>query len=191
MAAQDIVQKGRRWQVGNGHSIMIWKDKWLPSPSTYEVVCPVNYILEDSRVVELIDEEKGAWKTDLVSNVFFPHEVDLICGIVLCANMPEEKQLWALTNNGLFSVRSAYKLAMEMKPYAQVGSGFDGSHLRRFWWSNWSCNIPHKIHHFAWRACRDALPMKENLVRQKVLSDSCCNKCKLVEETSSHLFWSC
>ena len=36
MAAQDIVQKGRRWQVGNGRSIMIWKDKWLPSPSTYE-----------------------------------------------------------------------------------------------------------------------------------------------------------
>ena len=101
------------------------------------------------------------------------------------------RQVWALTNNGLFSFRSAYKLAMEMKPYAQVGSRFDGSHLRRFWWSNWSCNIPHKIRHFAWRACRDALPMKENLVRRKVLSDSCCNECKLVEETSSHLFWSC
>ena len=36
MAAQDIVQKGRRWQVGNGRSIMIWQDKWLPFPSTYE-----------------------------------------------------------------------------------------------------------------------------------------------------------
>ena len=149
MAAQDIVQKGRRWQVGNGRSIMIWKDKWLPSPSTYEVVSPVNYIPEDSRVVELIDEEKGAWKTNLVSNVFFPHEADLIYGIALCANMPEDKQVWALTNNGLFSVCSAYKLAMEMRPDAQVGFRSDGSHLRRLWRSIWSRNIPHKIRHFA------------------------------------------
>ena len=118
MAAQDIVQKGKRWQVGNGRSIMIWKDKWLPSPSTYEVVFLVNYIPEDSRVAELIDEEKGAWKTDLMSKVFFRHEADLICGIALCANMPKDKQVWALTNNGLFSVRSAYKLAMEMRPDA-------------------------------------------------------------------------
>ena len=104
MAAQAIVQKGKMWQVSNGRSIMIWKDKWLPSPSTYEVVSPVNYKPEDSRVAELIDEEKGAWKTDLVSNVFFPHEADLIYGIALCANMPEDKQVWVLTNNGLFSV---------------------------------------------------------------------------------------
>ena len=188
MAAQDIVQKGRWWQVGNGRSIMIWKDKWLPSPSTYEVVSPINYIPEDSRVVELIDEEKGAWKTDLVSKVFFPHEADLICGIALCANLPEDKQVWALTNNGLFSIRSAYKLAIEIRPDAQVGSGSDGSHLRRFWRSIWSCNIPHKICHFAWRACRDMLPTKENLARRKVLLDSCCDECKLAEETSGHLF---
>ena len=115
MAAQDIVQKGRRWQVGNGRSIRIWKDKWLSSPSTYEVVSPVNNIPEDSRVVELIDEEKGAWKTDLVCNVFLPHEADLIRGIALCTNLPEDKQVWALTDNGLFSVRSTYKLVMELR----------------------------------------------------------------------------
>ena len=102
MAAQDIVQKGRQWQVGNGRSIMIWKNKWLPSPSTYEVVSPVNYILEDSRVAKLIDEEKGAWKINLVSNIFFPHEADLICGIALCANLPEDKQVWALTKQWSF-----------------------------------------------------------------------------------------
>ena len=90
----------------------------MPSPTTYEVVSPINYIPGDSRVAELIDEEKGTWKTNLVSNVFFPHEADLICDIALCANMPEDKQVWALTKNGLFSVRSAYKLAMEMRPDA-------------------------------------------------------------------------
>ena len=191
MAAQALVQKGRRWQVGNDRSIMFWKDKWLPSPFTYEVISPVNNIPEDSRVVELIDEEKGAWKTDLVCNVFLPHEVNLICGIALCANMLEDKQVWALTNNGFFSVRSAYKLVIELRSDAQVGIRSDGSHLRRFWRTIWSCNIPHKICHFAWRACRDVLPTEGNLARRKVLSNSCCDECKLAEETLGHLFWSC
>ena len=53
-----------------------------------------------------------------MSNVFFPHEAVLICGSALCANMPEDKQVWVLTNNGLFSICSAYKLAMEMRPDA-------------------------------------------------------------------------
>ena len=53
-----------------------------------------------------------------MSNVFFPYEAVLICGIALCANMPEDKQVWVLTNNVLFSIRSAYKLAMEMRPDA-------------------------------------------------------------------------
>ncbi|XP_050247979.1 uncharacterized protein LOC126695321 [Quercus robur] len=80
---------------------------------------------------------------------------------------------------------------MELRSDTRVGSEYDGSHLGRFWRSIWSCNSPHKIRHFAWRACRDVLPTKENLVKRKVLSDSCCDECKLAEETSGHLFWSC
>ena len=111
---------------------MIWKDKWLPSRSTYKVISPVNKIPKDSRVANLIDEEKGAWKTDLVRNVFLPHEADVIYGIALCTNLPDDKQVGALTNNGLFSVRSAYKLAMELRPNAHRESRSNGSHLRRF-----------------------------------------------------------
>lgn len=44
MAAQNIVRKGVRWQVGNGRSIQIWHDKWLPTPSTYMVISPPSMI---------------------------------------------------------------------------------------------------------------------------------------------------
>jgi len=124
----------------------------------------------------------------LVRQVFLPHEADLICGIALSAKLSTDKQVWDLTPNDLFSVRSAYKLAMEMRSVAPVGDVSDGSHLRKFWKYLWSCNIPHKIHHFAWRACRDVLPTKENLVRHKVLLDSYCDECNMEEETSAHLF---
>ena len=121
MVAQVVVKKGRRWQVGNDRNIMIWKDKWLPSPSTYEVVSPISNLPMESRVEVLIDSENGAWKNELVREVFLPHETDKICGIALSANLPADKQVWAPTTNGLFSVRSAYKIAMEMRLVVVVG----------------------------------------------------------------------
>ena len=40
MVGQSIMKKGIWWQVGNGDSIRIWMDKWIPTPSTYKVVSP-------------------------------------------------------------------------------------------------------------------------------------------------------
>ena len=163
----------------------------MPSPSTYKVVSPVSSLPKDSRVVALIDEVNGAWKNEVVRQNFLPHEADLICSIALSANLPANKQVWALTHNGIFSVRSAYKLAMELSLTVSVGGVSNGSQLRRFWKYLWSCNILHKIRHFAWRACKDVLPTKENLVRHKVLVDSVCDECHVEEESSAHLFWRC
>lgn len=160
LAAQALVKKGRRWQVGNGHGIMIWKDKWLPCPSTYEIVSPVSSLPGNSQVATLIDDVNGAWKTDLVWQVFLPHEADIICGIALSTNLLDDKQVWASTTNGLFSVRSAYKLAMEMSLGAPVGDVSDGSHLRKFWKYLWSCNIPYKIRHLLGGLAKMCCPWK-------------------------------
>ena len=51
--------------------------------------------------------------------------------------------------------------------------------------------MPHKIRHFTWRACRDVIPTKVNLVRRKVLQDDQCEECHLEAENSNHLFWTC
>ena len=39
---------------------------------------------------------------------------------------------------------------------------------RRFWKGIWRFQVPRKIKHFMWKACRNALPTKVNLVRQKI-----------------------
>ena len=70
--------------------------------------------LDVSWVGDLIDHDLGAWKTDTVKRLFFPHESDLIASITLSSHLPDDKMVWALTSNGKFSVRSTYHLAMEM-----------------------------------------------------------------------------
>lgn len=41
ISAKDLFLKGIKWQVGNGAKIKIWKDKWLPTPSTYKIHSPI------------------------------------------------------------------------------------------------------------------------------------------------------
>ena len=38
MVVQNIIQRGMRWQVGDGKKIRVWHDKWVPRPSTYKVI---------------------------------------------------------------------------------------------------------------------------------------------------------
>lgn len=42
-----------------------------------------------------------------------------------------------------------------------------------------------------WRACKDALLVKEALVRRKVLSDPMCDDCKQAPEDALHALWQC
>ena len=71
------------------------------------------------------------------------------------------------------------------------GVALDDSKQRRFWKQLWKINTPYKVRHFAWRACKDILPTKENLVRRKVLAVGTCKMCQSGLETSGHLFWEC
>ena len=55
MAAFPILKSGCYWRVGNGHSIKILRDKWIPN---YPTNAPLNLVKDEVRqvtVAELID----------------------------------------------------------------------------------------------------------------------------------------
>ena len=55
MAAKPILQRGSCWRVGNGETIRILKDAWLPNSHTNKVLHPIQNIEEGMMVAE-IDE---------------------------------------------------------------------------------------------------------------------------------------
>ena len=67
-----------------------------------------------SRVCDLIDVVNNCWNGDLLKQVFLPFEAECISGIPLSIRLPEDRQVWAETTNGLFSIRSAYKVVMDL-----------------------------------------------------------------------------
>ena len=83
MAAQSLIRKGLRWRVGDGAHIHVWKDKWLPSPTTYKVASPRIFLHVDTRVKELIDAPATKWKAPIIDTLFLPYEAELIKSIMM------------------------------------------------------------------------------------------------------------
>ena len=110
ISAQSLVIKGMHWRVGNGASIKIWQDKWLPGVSSHRVLSPRMFLSADMNVVDLIDSGTAKWKNEVIDSLFIPYEAELIKSIPLSATLPVDKIVWVETTNGNFTIRSAYKL---------------------------------------------------------------------------------
>ena len=95
MAAQALVRRGVRWQVGDGERIQVWKDKWLPNPSTYKVVSSENLGPRVTWVRDIIDGDRMEWRADLIRQTFMPQDVDAILSIPLSANRARDRLIWA------------------------------------------------------------------------------------------------
>ena len=117
---------------GNGENIRVWGDKWLPTTSTYKVASLRQFLNSDTRVSELINLDTASWKSEIIDALFLPFEADIIKSIPLSSRLPVDKQLWAESSNGLFSVRSAYAVAMRMSQKATNGAPLDSNQQRGF-----------------------------------------------------------
>ena len=76
--AKHVIDLGRVWRVGNGESIKICGDRWLPQASNSRVISPVTGLALEARVCDIIDQGSFTWKASLIDQMFLPHEVKLI-----------------------------------------------------------------------------------------------------------------
>ncbi|XP_023870563.1 uncharacterized mitochondrial protein AtMg00310-like [Quercus suber] len=90
LAAQSVVNSGYRWQVGDGKSIGIWTDRWLPRPSTFRVLTPPAQLPANTRVEYPIDQENGNWNLDMMHQIFLQDDATSILSIPLSRQMPHD-----------------------------------------------------------------------------------------------------
>lgn len=114
LAARKVVERGSRWCIGNGESVQIWKDRWIPNPDSFRVISPVGAHSGMERVSSLLDTERRGWDVERVRNTFLPYEAEVILSIPISAGFPADSILWAGTPNGKFTVKSAYKIAQKV-----------------------------------------------------------------------------
>jgi hypothetical protein len=162
LAARDILNEGMHWRIGNGKSVKIWGDRWVPRPTSYKIQSPVSMLAMDAKVEQIIDIELGEWNVSLIRAIFNEEEANLICQLPLSKYIPPDRLIWRGTSTGIFTVRSAYHLEMEIKARKKgEGSSQNGNQL--IWKTIWELGVPNAAKVFLWRACTDILPTRVNL----------------------------
>ncbi|GLT77762.1 hypothetical protein SLA2020_493220 [Shorea laevis] len=101
-----------------------------------------------------------------------------------------DRLIWKHNANGIFTVRSAYHLAVEQSQRL-IGESSAGPQLNLVWQKIWQLRVPGGVKTFLWRMCNNSLPTKVNLHQRKVTSDSLCPLCEIHPETTGHVLWHC
>jgi hypothetical protein len=65
--------------------------------------------------LDLIDETSTSWKEDLVKACFINEDATTILSIPLCTRRQSNFCAWSFVWKGLFSVRPAYRMMVNMK----------------------------------------------------------------------------
>ena len=87
-------------------------------------------------------------------------------------------------------MKSGYRFLVQEK----VGSRFSlqaQANTPSVWRRIWGLSVLNKVKNFLWRACKEALPIKTNLVCRKVLTEDICCHCNLKAEDRLHALWDC
>ena len=90
MVAFPILKYGCYWRVGNGHSVRILRDKWIPN---YPTNAPLHLVKDQVRevtVAELINQDFNAWRSEFIMDMFEKKDVEAKCRIQLSRRHVED-----------------------------------------------------------------------------------------------------
>lgn len=163
--------------MGNGKSIKIWKHYWLLEDNHRTIISHGPQLLKDCTVDQLILQPKMEWDHALLNKLFLPYDA-------------EAKFCWPGTTHGGYTVKSGYQLLIHLEKQQLPGCSTNDN-LQHIWKAVWSLKIPKKCQTFAWRASREALPTKVNLLKRRIPLDPHCENCRNSPEDVLHAVWSC
>ena len=82
-----------------------------PFPKSVKVTSPIDVHTGVEKASSLLDIDKRSWDVVKVKNIFLPHEAKVVLSIPISGRLPKDSVMWAWTTNGIFTVKSAYKVA--------------------------------------------------------------------------------
>ncbi|CAL1413585.1 unnamed protein product [Linum trigynum] len=190
---RQLLEMGLRWQVGNGRSASMLHSTWVPE-FQFQPICYNPQVLPaggDPLVAELICQGEGRWCDQKLLQWFDPVTCRLIKAIPLPRDNVEDKLIWYGTADGVFSVKSAYHLAVSLEKRRGSGRASVDWMDRASWIRLWEANIPPKLKVFAWQIFNRILPTTEALISHHIPVLPRCPVCWGGPETLEHLFLDC
>jgi hypothetical protein len=88
----ELLKQGAVWRVGNGNSIRIWRDNWLPRPYSMRPIGSTR-VCRLRRVSHLIDQRINTWDEAKVRRFFHQCDAEEILKIELSTNIHTDRNL--------------------------------------------------------------------------------------------------
>ena len=128
--------------------------------------------MEETTVECLINKGTRTWNATMVDGIFAPQEVEEIKNIPLARKETEDTLYWPWEQDG----KTGYRFLKEDEVGFQVSEHQD--HEKELWKKIWTLECPNKVRNLIWRACRNSLPSKCNLMRRTIITEQRCDRCK-------------
>ena len=185
----DVLKNGDLLRVGNGSSFKL-SDNWLPIPNHFKSLSLGATQFLEFLASCLINQSTNLWNSYLVDSLFPPQEASTIKGIPLVV-FPQ-----LIFYTGLMKImvillgKSAYwflSLDVTQLDPPQIISSPPQNVRKKIW----GCSVPSKVKNFLWKACKNAIPTKSNLVKRVVITEGICEHCKQSSKTPIHAIWTC
>ncbi|CAL1378184.1 unnamed protein product [Linum trigynum] len=103
----------------------------------------------------------------------------------------EDRLIWHASPDGVFSVKSAYHLAVSLEKRRGVWKSTVSWMDRSSWIRVWEADIPPKLRVFLWQILNRILPTTEALIGKQAPVNPRCPVCWASSETMEHLFLEC
>jgi hypothetical protein len=131
------------------------------------------------------------WDEQVLRSCLYPHDVEAVLRIRLSDRLQQDYTAWFYEKSGLFTVRSAYHLAVMNKlgadrPRKDEGSSTSADGRRNLYNEIWSAHVPQKVRIFAWRLAQDGLATQENRRRRTLVQSATCTICGREDESGYH-----
>ncbi|XP_060972579.1 uncharacterized protein LOC133038438 [Cannabis sativa] len=182
-----IIQAGYRWRIGNGNSVRVLEDSWLPRPVTFKIYDKPS--LPDQLHVIYLKKGSGEWDEEFVRVVFNPTDAELILQMATSECDIEDKILWHYSKDGEYSVRSGYRMAAALQ-IRDIQSDTESS--ERWWRQLWKLKILLKVKHFVWKMAHSWIPTNSALAHRKIQVEPYCIRCSSgAYENVFHALWGC
>ncbi|XP_035541668.1 uncharacterized protein LOC118344672 [Juglans regia] len=98
---------------------------------------------------------------------FPPQTVVAIAKLGLSVEVHEDKLIWGETQDGRYSIKSAYSFNGKQAHVLRGGeSSLDSGH-KVVWQGIWKLQVPQRIKVFTWRACKESPHSRHNLKSRK------------------------
>ena len=193
VAGREALQVGLIRRVGDGSTISIWNDNWIPNTPTLKPGGRIGS-MPLNRVSELIDDYSGNWNEQIVRQNFLHPDAEAILNIPLNPAGGEDTLAWSLEKSGIYTVKSAYRSLVTRN---ELGSREEGattetsSANKQLWTALWRLRVVPKVRVFWWRVLRGILPDSTTLRYRHIKQLGLCDVCKAMDEDMLHALIHC